>query len=62
MFEVILTYRPDFSEKALDRYPTYQEAQEVAWRISTGHHERVIRVWVRQVRASSLLGDASANR
>lgn len=50
MFEVIVTYRPDFSEKAVDRCATVEEAQTLAEHISAQCSERVIRVWVRQVR------------
>ena len=50
MFEVVLTYRPDFIEKAIERYATAEEAQAVAQHISAAHHDQVIRVWVRQIR------------
>ncbi len=50
MYEVVLSYRPDFSEKIVDRYHTLEEAQTVAERVSVEQHQRVIRVWVRQVR------------
>jgi hypothetical protein len=50
MFEVVLTYRPDFTEKALERFATAEEAQAAAQHISAAHHEHVIRVWVRQIR------------
>jgi uncharacterized membrane protein len=49
MFEVILTYR-DFSEHVVDRYPTAEEAQAVAERVSELRHDKVIRVWVKQIR------------
>lgn len=54
MFEVIVTYRPDFSEKIVDRYPTYDAAQDVALRITAHRYERVVRVWVRQIRESNM--------
>lgn len=49
MYEVILTYR-DFTEYAVDRYPTAEEAKTVAERVATQLHEQVIRAWIRQVR------------
>ena len=49
MFEVVVTYRPDFTEEVVDRYPTREQAQAVADRLSSEKHDRVIRVWVRQV-------------
>jgi len=51
MFEVVATYRPDFTETVVDRYPTIEEAQAVAERVSVEQHARVLRVWVRQVRS-----------
>jgi hypothetical protein len=50
MFEVILTFRPDFAEQVVGRYGTEEEAQAVAERLSAQRPERVIRVWVRRVR------------
>lgn len=50
MYAVIVTYRPDFTEQVLDRYPTLEEARAVAERLSVEHRDRIIRVWVRQVR------------
>ena len=50
MYEVILTYRPDFRERAVERYATAEEAQAVAEDLSARHPEQVIRAWVRQVR------------
>jgi hypothetical protein len=50
MFEVIVTYRPDFAEQMLDRYPTLDEARAVAERLSVEHRDQIIRVWVRQIR------------
>ncbi len=49
MYEVILTYR-DFSEYSVDRYPTAEEAKNVAERVATQLHEQVLRAWIRQVR------------
>jgi len=50
MYEVILTYRPDFTERVIERYATAEEAQTVAEHISARHHDLVIRVWIRHVR------------
>jgi len=49
MYEVILTYR-DFTEYAVDRYPTAEEAQSVAQRVAVQLHEQVLRAWVREIR------------
>jgi hypothetical protein len=50
MYEVVVTFRPDFSERVVDRYATEEEAQAAAERISAQQAERVIRAWVRYVR------------
>lgn len=50
MFEVVLTYRPDFSEKVVERYTNQEEALAAAERIAAKHFENVIRALVRQVR------------
>jgi hypothetical protein len=50
MFEIVITYRPDFTEQVLDRYPTLEDARAVARRLSEERHDQVIRIWVRQVR------------
>lgn len=50
MYEVILTYRPDFTERVIERYATAEEAAAVAEHISARHHDQVIRAWIRQVR------------
>jgi hypothetical protein len=34
----------------LDRYPTLEEARAVAHRLAIEHCDRIVRVWVRQVR------------
>jgi hypothetical protein len=52
MFEVIVTFRSDYSERAVDRYPTREEAQAVATLLSLQSPESVVRAWVRQVRES----------
>jgi hypothetical protein len=50
MFEIVVTYRPDFVEQALDRFPTIDEARAVAARLAVEYREQVVRIWVRQVR------------
>jgi hypothetical protein len=50
MYEVVVTFRPDFREQVVDRYATEEEAQAAAERLSTRQTERIIRVWVRYVR------------
>ena len=52
MFEVILTYR-DFTEYAVDRYSSADEAKAVAQRVAVQLHEQVLRAWVRQVREAA---------
>jgi hypothetical protein len=50
MFEVVLTLRPDFTERVAERCATETEAQEVARRISADRPDEVVRVWVRRPR------------
>jgi hypothetical protein len=49
MFEVIATYRSDFSEQAAARYATLEEAQDAAQRLAKLHRQTLVRVWVRVV-------------
>jgi hypothetical protein len=48
MFEVVVTYRPDFDEKVVERHPTRELAQAAADQLLAQKNERIIRVWVRQ--------------
>jgi hypothetical protein len=48
MFEVIVTYRPDFTEQVVDRYPTREQAEAAAQRLAA-EHDRIIRAYVRPV-------------
>lgn len=50
MFEVVVTYRPDFREVVVEKYGTAQEAQVAAERYSMQNREKVVRAWVRQIR------------
>ncbi len=50
MYEVILTYRPDFHETLVDRCDTEARAQSLAANISAQPDEQLIRVWIRYVR------------
>lgn len=50
MFEVIVTYRRDYSEEVVHRLPTREEALAVSKHLSDHQHETVVRAWVRQVR------------
>jgi hypothetical protein len=50
MFEVVLTLRPDFTERVAARCATEAEAQEVAQRIADERPDGVVRVWVRRPR------------
>jgi hypothetical protein len=54
MYEVLVTYRPALNEKIVDRFPTLEEAQAVANRLSAGHRDTIIRAWVRRVREAKL--------
>lgn len=50
MFEVIVTYRRDYSEEVVQRLPNREEALAVSKQLSEHQHETVVRAWVRQVR------------
>ena len=50
MFEVVVTYRSDFREEHVDRFPTEEEAQQVAQRLAVLSYDRIVRAWVRVVR------------
>jgi len=50
MYEVILTYRPDFHETLAERCNTEEQAQNLAANISAQPDEQLIRVWIRYVR------------
>lgn len=54
MFEVIVTYRADWAEQIVDRYPTAEEARTVADRILASHRDHVLRVLVRPVREAQI--------
>ena len=55
MFEVIVTYRPDFREVPFDRYSTWQEAREKARQLAINHSEKVVRAWVRPVKDARVM-------
>jgi hypothetical protein len=48
MFEVIVTYRPDFREQVLERCAGLEEARAVAARLTTTDPQRFIRIWIRR--------------
>ena len=50
MFEVLVTYRPDFVEQVAERCATLAEAQEIARQLAAQRRDHVIRIWVRQTR------------
>jgi hypothetical protein len=50
MFEVLVTYRRDYSEKAVERHESKDEAVTAADRIARQQPHEVVRAWVRQVR------------
>ena len=47
MFEVLVTYRPDFSERVLARFQTEQEARDAAQRFAGQNQVNVIRTRIR---------------
>lgn len=53
MYEVIVTFRPDFAEQVVHRCANLEEAHAVAGQLWAQHREKVIRVWVRQKRAAN---------
>jgi hypothetical protein len=50
MFEVVVTYRGDFSESLIDRFINRDEAEDVARRLALLHADKIVRAWVRVVR------------
>jgi hypothetical protein len=52
MYEVIVTFRRDLSERAVGRYSNTDEAQVVALLLSRMRQDQIIRAWVRQVRGA----------
>jgi hypothetical protein len=50
MYEVILTYRPDFRERVIERLSNEEEAQQAAERLSGRYHDQLVRVWIRFIR------------
>jgi hypothetical protein len=48
MFEVLVTYRPDFKEVLLDRYATEEEAQVKASAQMLLYPDKLFRAWVRR--------------
>jgi hypothetical protein len=49
MFEIIVTYRPDFREEVLERCAGLEEAQAIAARLATTDPQRFVRIWIRRV-------------
>ncbi len=50
MYEVILTYRPDFRERIADRFTNEDDAQTAAERLSGRYRDQLVRVWIRFIR------------
>lgn len=50
MFEVVVTYRSDFSEHPVNCYPSQAEAQEAAQRLAVQNYSQIVRARVRAVR------------
>lgn len=53
MFEVILTFQPNFFEKVVEQYPTWEQAQAAAERLADQQKHRIVRAWVRKVREAN---------
>jgi hypothetical protein len=53
VYEVILTFRPNFEEVAATCCATEEQAQVVAQILSVDHRAQVFRVWVRRVREAN---------
>lgn len=50
MYEVVVTYRVDFTEQSVERFQTSDEAQEAARRIMFLNYDRIVRARVRAVK------------
>ncbi len=50
MFEVVVTFRPNFVEEVVSRHATEDEAQAAAQRILAKPAAEVVRVWVCRAR------------
>ncbi len=50
MFEVIVTFRPDFTEQPMARFETELEARQAAQQFAIANYARVVRTRVRVVR------------
>ncbi len=53
MFEVLVTYRPDFREEVVERCAGLEDAQAVAQSLSRQYPERFVRVWIRRAQRTS---------
>lgn len=49
MYEVVVTYRSDFSERVVERRKTEAEAQEAARLYACQNYDKVVRALVRTV-------------
>jgi hypothetical protein len=56
MYEIVATYRGDFSEKVVGRYVKEDEAQIKARDLAATHYDKILRVWVRVVREARSKG------
>jgi hypothetical protein len=56
MFEVVVTYRPDFREHPLGQYPTEAEARRAAQQFAIENYIKVVRTRVRIVRPAKAQG------
>jgi hypothetical protein len=56
MFEVVVTFRPDFHEEALARFQTEAEARQAAQQFALENYAHVVRTRVRVVREAKTPG------
>jgi hypothetical protein len=53
MFEVIVTFRANYTEQVVGRFPNSDEAQAAARLLAVQRPGEVVRAWVRQVRPAT---------
>jgi hypothetical protein len=56
MFEVVVTYRPDFREHPLGQYRTLDEARQAAQQFAVEHYLTVVRTRVREIQKAKANG------
>lgn len=56
MYEIVATYRADFSEKVVGRYSKEEEAKDKARHLAAENYDKILRVWVRVIREAPSKG------